>query len=98
MAVEIGYRVRPEQVAGLPGSREPAARPAPARRRDLLARLPRPGRARRAIIERFIVTSWADYLHQRARATLADQELEAALRVHLADGEVPTLQHYIAER
>ncbi len=31
-------------------------------------------------VERFIVTSWADYLHQRARATLADQELEARVR------------------
>ena len=49
-------------------------------------------------VERFIVTSWADYLHQRARATLADQELEAALRAHLLPGEVPSMQHYIAER
>jgi ribosomal silencing factor RsfS len=31
-------------------------------------------------VERFIVASWADYLHQRARATLADQELEARVR------------------
>ena len=27
-------------------------------------------------MERFIVESWADYLHQRARATVADQTLE----------------------
>jgi MFS family permease len=49
-------------------------------------------------VERFIVTSWADYLHQRARATLADQELEAEVRRFLQPGEVPTMQHFIAER
>ena len=49
-------------------------------------------------VERFIVTSWADYLHQRARATLADQELEARLLQHLLPGEQPSMQHYIAER
>jgi len=48
--------------------------------------------------ERFIVTSWADYLHQRARATLADQELETRLRAHLQPGCPPETQHYIAER
>jgi hypothetical protein len=64
-------------------SDQPAARPAPARRRDLLARLPRPVRPAR-YVERFIVTSWADYLHQRARATMADQELEARVRNHPA--------------
>jgi hypothetical protein len=49
-------------------------------------------------VERFIVTSWADYLHQRARATLADQELEAKLREHLEPGDVSNPHHYIAER
>lgn len=49
-------------------------------------------------VERFIVTSWADYLHQRARATLADQETEARVREFLRDGESVTMQHYIAER
>ena len=48
-------------------------------------------------VERFIVTSWADYLHQRARATLADQELEARVRTFLLPGESATTQHYIAE-
>ena len=37
-------------------------------------------------VERFIVTSWADYLHQRARATLADQELEQRVRALPAAG------------
>ena len=49
-------------------------------------------------VERFIVTSWADYLHQRARATLADQEIETHVRRFLLDGESVTMQHYIAER
>ena len=49
-------------------------------------------------VERFIVTSWAAYLHQRARATLADQELELRVREFLAPGETVTMQHYIAER
>ncbi len=49
-------------------------------------------------VERFIVASWADYLHQRARATLADQELEARVREFVREGEAVTMQHYIAER
>ncbi|MEO7939926.1 MAG: MFS transporter, partial [Burkholderiaceae bacterium] len=49
-------------------------------------------------LERFIVTSWADYLHQRARATMADHELESHVRALLLDGETVTMQHYIAER
>ncbi|MDM0084948.1 MFS transporter [Variovorax sp. J31P179] len=43
-------------------------------------------------IERFIVSSWAEYLHQRARATLADQEAEARIRVFLREGETVTTQ------
>ena len=49
-------------------------------------------------VERFIVTSWAEYLHQRARATQADQELESRVRAFIVDGESVTMQHYIAER
>ncbi len=49
-------------------------------------------------VERFIVTSWADYLHQRARATQADQGLESHVRTFLLPGESVTMQHYIAER
>ena len=48
--------------------------------------------------ERFIVTSWADYLHQRARTTLADQQLESRVRAYLLAGETLTMHHYIAER
>jgi len=49
-------------------------------------------------VERFIVTSWADYLHQRSRATVADLEVEATVRGFRAAGEVPVVQRYIAER
>lgn len=49
-------------------------------------------------VERFIVTSWADYLHQRARQTVADQDIEAQLRAMLLPGERVVMQHYIAER
>jgi hypothetical protein len=49
-------------------------------------------------VERFIVTSWADYLHQRSRATQADQELEQRVRAYLLPGETVSMQHFIAER
>jgi hypothetical protein len=49
-------------------------------------------------LERFIVTSWADYLHQRSRATVADLALEADVRAFLLPGELATTEHYIAER
>jgi MFS family permease len=48
-------------------------------------------------VERFIVASWADYLHQRARATLADQDVEARVREFLREDAPVTTQHYIAE-
>jgi hypothetical protein len=43
------------------------------------------------------VTSWAEYLHQRARATVADQELETQVRSFLQSGESVVMQHYLAE-
>ncbi|MEX1165365.1 MAG: MFS transporter, partial [Hydrogenophaga sp.] len=49
-------------------------------------------------VERFIVASWADDLHQRARATMADKELENGLLAFLQPGTSVVLQHYIAER
>ena len=49
-------------------------------------------------VERFIVTSWADYLHQRARATMADQDVESRVRAFMLPGETVTMQHFIAER
>jgi MFS family permease len=97
VAVEIGYRVRPERTAAFMDDVSLLRGP---RRRDgatfwrVYRDLGDPSR----YVERFIVTRWADYLHQRARATLADQELEARLREHLQPGDVPQTQHYIAER
>ncbi len=97
VAVEIAYRVRGEDVAAF---LEAASHLRAPRRRDgatfwrLYRDLAEPAR----YVERFIVTSWADYLHQRARATLADQELESRVRSFLRPDEAVTTQHYIAER
>jgi len=97
VAVEIGYRVRPDVTEAFLDTVSLLRAP---RRRDgatfwrVYRDLSDPSR----FCERFIVTSWADYLHQRARGTLADQEIEAQLRDYLLPGEVPTAQHYIAER
>ena len=97
VAVEIGYRVRPESVAAFLDEVGLLRGP---RRRDgatfwrVYRDLADPSR----YVERFIVTSWADYLHQRARSTLADQAVETGLRQHLISGEEPRTQHYIAER
>jgi hypothetical protein len=97
ISVEIAYRVRTEcahefleAVSLLRGPR----------RRDgaTLWRVYRDLSDPQRYLERFIVTSWADYLHQRARATLADQQLEAGLRAYVVPGTEPVMQHYIAER
>jgi hypothetical protein len=97
VAVEVGYRIRPgEDKAFL----DTIARMKAPRRRDgatfwrVYKDLGEPSR----YVERFIVTSWADYLHQRARATLADGTIEAEVRAFLAPGETARMSHYIAER
>ena len=97
VSVEIAYRVRPDKTAAF--LEEVVQLRAP-RKRDgaTLWRIYRDLSDPARFLERFIVTSWADYLHQRARATLADQELEARLLDYLLPGELPTMQHYIAER
>jgi MFS family permease len=97
VAVEIGYRVRPERTAAF---LDDVSLLRATRRRDgaTFWRLYRDLGDASRYVERFIVTSWADYLHQRARATVADQDLEVRLLAHLPEGEVPSLQHYIAER
>ena len=97
VAVEVGYRIVPGTDAAFLDTISLMKAP---RRRDgatfwrVYKDLGEPSR----YVERFIVTSWADYLHQRARATLADQTLEAAVRVFLAPGEMARMSHYIAER
>ena len=97
VAVEIGYRIEPGDAAAFLDALSLLRAP---RRRDgatfwrAYRDLGDPSR----YVERFIVTSWADYLHQRARATLADQELEARVRAFVPAGEPVTTAHYIAER
>jgi MFS family permease len=97
VAVEIGYRIDAADAQRFLDTISHLRAP---RRRDgatfwrIYRDLGDPSR----YVERFIVTSWADYLHQRARATVADQTLEAEVRKFLLPGEVATMQHYIAER
>ncbi len=97
VAVEVSYRIAPgTDTAFL----DTISRMKAPRRRDgatfwrVYKDLGDPSR----YVERFIVASWADYLHQRARATMADQALETEVRTFLAPGEVSTMSHYIAER
>jgi MFS family permease len=97
VAVEIGYRIRPESAAAF---LETATLLRAPRRRDgaTIWRIYRDLGDPSRYVERFIVDSWADYLHQRARATLADQEIESQVRAFLVDGEAVTMSHYLAER
>lgn len=97
VAVEIGYRIQHGQDQAFLEAVEQLKAP---RRRDgatfwrVYRDLGEPSR----YVERFIVSSWADYLHQRARATVADQALEADVRLFLAPGEQAQMSHYVAER
>ena len=97
VAVEMGYRIHADHAEAFLEAISLLRAP---RRRDgatfwrVYRDLADPSR----YLERFIVTSWADYLHQRARATQADQELESRLRSFLLEGETVSMQHYIAER
>jgi hypothetical protein len=97
VAVEIGYRIRAEHSAEFLDALSLLRAP---RRRDgatfwrVYRDLADPSR----FVERFIITSWADYLHQRARTTLADQDLESRVRGYLLPGESVTMQHFLAER
>jgi hypothetical protein len=97
VAVELGYRVAAEHseasLDALAQLRAPRKRDGATfwrAYRDLFD----PSR----YVERFIVTSWADYPHQRSRATLADQQLEQRVRAYLLPGEKVSMQHFIAER
>jgi MFS family permease len=96
VAIEISYRIRADESAAFMDTVRLLRAP---RRRDgatfwrIYRDLADPSR----FVERFIVTSWADYLHQRARATLADQELEAHVRTFLLEGESVQMTHYLAE-
>jgi MFS family permease len=97
VAVELSYRIRPEEAEAF---LELATQLKAPRQRDgatfwrIYRDLDDPSR----YVERFIVTSWAAYLHQRARATVADQGIEAQLRAMVLPGQRVVMQHYIAER
>ena len=97
IAVEMGYRIHADNTADFLDAISQLRAP---RRRDgatfwrIYRDLADPSR----YVERFIVTSWADYLHQRARTTMADHEIEAHVRGFLLEGETVSMQHYIAER
>ena len=97
VAVEIAYRIREGEAQPF---LDAATQLRAHRRRDgaTFWRIYRDLADSSRFVERFIVTSWADYLHQRARATIADQELELRVRDFLAPGESVSMQHYIAER
>jgi MFS family permease len=97
IAVEVGYRIRPEDAAAFLEAVTELKAP---RRRDgaTFWRVYRDLSDPTHFAERFIVTSWADYLHQRSRATLADQEVEARVRAFMRPGDAVTVQHFIAER
>ncbi|HUG26033.1 MFS transporter [Piscinibacter sp.] len=97
VAVEIGYRIRPHDA---PAFLEALSELKAPRRRDgaTFWRVYRDLSDPSHYAERFIVTSWAEYLHQRARATLADQELEGYVRRFMLPGETVRVQHFIAER
>lgn len=97
VSVEVAYRIRPGEAAEFLHA---VSQLRASRRRDgaTLWRVYRDLGDPARYVERFIVASWAEYLHQRARATLADQEVEARVREFLQPGEPVTMQHYIAER
>jgi MFS family permease len=97
VAVELVYRIREGEAEEFMHA---ATQLRPSRRRDgaTIWRLYRDLGDPTRFVERFIVPSWADYLHQRARWTLADQELESRVREFLREGESVTMQHYITER
>ena len=97
VAVEIAYRIQAEDAPQFLDAVQQLAVP---RRRDgaTFWRIYRDLGDPSCYVERFIVTSWADYLRQRTRATLADQELEAQARSFQMQGYPISMRHYIAER
>jgi MFS family permease len=97
VSVEVAYHIRPGEAEEFLHA---VSHMRAARRRDgaTLWRVYRDLGDPSRYVERFIVASWADYLHQRARATMADQEVESRVREFLREGEGVTTQHYIAER
>lgn len=97
VAVEISYRIREGE------SREFLAAVSlmrALRRRDGASfwRVYRDLQDSSRYVERFIVASWAEFLHQRARVTVADEQIERRVQEFLREGETAQAFHYIAER
>ena len=97
VSVEVGYRIREGEAQEFLHA---VSQLRASRRRDgaSLWRVYRDLGDPSRYVERFIVASWSEYLHQRSRATLADQDVEARVREFVREGEPVTTQHYIAER
>ena len=49
-----------------------------------------------SFVESFIVESWAEYLRQHHRVTVADQQLEAQVRALCVDNQPPLVTHLLA--
>jgi MFS family permease len=97
VSVEVGYRIRAGEAQEFLHA---VSQLRASRRRDgaSLWRVYRDLGDPSRYVERFIVASWSEYLHQRSRATLADREVEARVREFVQEGEPVTMQYYIAER
>jgi quinol monooxygenase YgiN len=97
VSVEVGYRIRAGEAEEFLHA---VSQLRASRRRDgaTLWRVYRDLGDPSRYVERFIVASWADYLHQRARAHAGRPGVEARVREFLREGEPVTTQHYIAER
>ncbi len=97
VAVEIAYRINPDDAERFLDTIEELRAP---RRRDgaSLWRVYRDLSDSSRYVERFVVDSWAAYLHQRARATVADHEIEARVREFVLPNTTITIDHFVAER
>jgi MFS family permease len=97
VAVEVVYRIREADAQRFLDTVQLLAVP---RRRDgaTFWRIYRDLDDSTRYVERFIVTSWADYLRQRSRATVASRELEAQARGFQVANEPVVTRHYLAER
>ena len=49
-------------------------------------------------LESFVVESWAEYLREMERATIADRAIDQHARSFLTTGEHPTVTHLVAAR
>jgi MFS family permease len=97
VAVEVIYVVKPEDAGTFLKTVQPLA---DFRRRNgasfwrIYQDLGEPGR----YVERFIVTSWGDYLRQRERETVAIQQLEVGARQYQVPGVPVVTRHYLAQQ